>query len=522
MSAPKASRRFVPITLDNAWVVEYRVKDGGILRIEPGSIDVRFRFVVKHHTSSDGRVAIACQVRLADAAGHLWETQSTFTPQVFMEKFIDLSRQRAPCWLESAPEEWRQACARRLVMSGIYDSYDDRGHRRFYFDSSAFYFRFKYFGITYDIIHLESTRLLIRITQVLGSWELMPIEGPDGLPQSPPPKPEEDSEDVEQTGAWLANLDPLVYELDCRELLFHNTAFLQTDVFERYQENGIPLPVVFRRGKGRGVPQRTVTVLPDRSLQLPACPLVQAGEWMRISLGNEAGAELEIRSGGYLKVSGPVVQMRYRLGMVAGSVTEPVDVLCCVLRLADQHGDLWEAQGLFTPEVLLEGMVNLAAGWLPLSQEDGERVWQEAVSEGFHLSGLRGTLEGTSRFFLTDNKAVAVVCAGSRPRFDVAGHSGGLVVRLTGLSGVCWPLKVDYQNDYVDLVEEAYGRSVEEGPLPPIIYRLGCDHLPFRNTTFAVDDGFWHHNDLPIPLLFDRVEGKGEPQAGVQDRTGRE
>ena len=27
----------------------------------------------------------------------------------------------------------------------------------------------------------------------------------------------------------------------------------------------------------------------------------------------------------------------------------------------------------------------------------------------------------------------------------------------------------------------------------------------FRNTTFAVDDGFFHHSPIPIPVVFTRV-----------------
>ena len=33
--------------------------------------------------------------------------------------------------------------------------------------------------------------------------------------------------------------------------------------------------------------------------------------------------------------------------------------------------------------------------------------------------------------------------------------------------------------------------------------------------TFAVDDGFWHHNDLPIPVVFERLELREEPQPSV-------
>jgi hypothetical protein len=519
----------VPITLDNAWVVEYRAGPSGVLRFGAGRIAAGFRFVVKHRTESEGRITVACQVRLADREGRLWQAESVFTPAVLLEKLIDLSRRQAPLWLESAPDEWQQPCKRQVLLPGVGDAYDDRGHHWFYFDGTAFYFRFKHFGISYDIVHLEGTRLLITI-DTFGSWAPMPIECAEGLPQAPPPKPvrdEDDEEDVEETGEWLENLDPLVYELDCRELLFHNTAFLNTDGYEMYHESAVPLPVVFQRIKGRGEAQQAVTFQPGRSPGLPAAAGEKASPWMEIGLGNNAGLhqdgiELEVRSGGCLHCSGDRLEMSYRLGLAAGCGSEPVDVLCCELRLADAQGDLWQTQVLFTPEVFLEQMVNLVEDIQPLALSEGEPQWEEASEWFMLLSDVRGVLEGPSRYLLTADQAVAVVGADSSPRFDVAGHGQSLLVRVTGLSGARWPLEIISEEEYAGLEDKARGRSLELGPLPPLYYRLSAGPLLFRNTTFAVDDGFWHRNDLPIPVLFERVEGQGKAQPGVNYRAAGE
>ncbi len=55
----------------------------------------------------------------------------------------------------------------------------------------------------------------------------------------------------------------------------------------------------------------------------------------------------------------------------------------------------------------------------------------------------------------------------------------------------------------------------QDRPLPPFQYRLSFAELAFRNTTFGGDQGFQHHNAIPIPVVFARV-GRGEPHEGVQ------
>jgi hypothetical protein len=516
MRKPVASRQFVPVVLDNAWVVEHRAGPAGVLRFAPARIAASFRFLVKHTIPSEGMATVACLVRVADAEGRLWQAESVFTPRALLEKLIDLSRRQAPYWLESAPEEWRRACRQRVLMRGIGHASDDRGHHWFYFDGTAFYWRFKHFGITFDIIHLEGTRLLIRIAHSYGSWAAMPIEGPDGQPQSPPPRPErdedeeEDEDEDEEMGGWLENLDPMVYELDCRELLFHNTAYLQTDGFEMYRENEIPIPVVFRRVKGEGQPQPAVTFQPARSVRSAEGRARPAGPFEETSFENRCVVELPVRSGGHLRLGAGCVEMSFHLGLVPESASEPVDVVRCLLRVADDHGDLWQAEGLFTPEVFLERMVDVGERQ-PLADKEARQRWKKAEKAGLLLSGVRGVLEGP-RYLLTEDRAVAIVGTGQRPRYDVA--SDGLV-RVTGLTGVRWPLEVIAAEEYAGLAKEALGQSVEEKALPPLVYHLDFRHLLFRNTTFAVDDGFWHRNDLPIPMLFERVEGKGKKQPEV-------
>jgi hypothetical protein len=505
---------WVPIRLENAWVVEYRAEPSGVLRFAPAAIEFRYRFFHKHVIDSEGISTLGCRVQVADAEGRLWEAESIFTPEVFLERWIDLSRVQAPYWLANAPEEWRRACEEHVLLAGIGDGSDDRSHRYFYFDLTAFYFRFKHFGIAYDLVRLEGTRLLVRISYVFGSWVAMPIEGPDGRPQIPPAQAEPSGEEGVEF-AWLDNLDPMVFELDCRHLLFRNTACVEDDDHPFYVENEIPLPVVFRRVDGEGEPQSAVTIQPRRSVLMQPFPVAPGADFVEVILENGADLELPVASGGCLRRTWGGVRVAFRLDTAPGSAAEPVDVLRCVTRLADDRGDLWQAQSLFTPEVFLERMVDPAKHRQPLADEEADRQW-DLRKDNRLLSGIRGRLEGNHRYFLTTDHAVAVVGANQPIRFDVAGQGRDLLVRVTGLTGVRWPLTVNPQDEYAGLTEECLGKPRQEGPLPPLVYQIDIADLLFRNTTFAVDDGFWHLNDLPIPLLWERIEGKGEPQDGVR------
>jgi hypothetical protein len=393
-------KEFVAVELDNAWTVEHRAEPSGVLRFGPASLKAEFRFFIKHRCKEEGIATPAGVVRLADAEGRLWEAESVFRGLALLEKLIDLSRQQAPCWLNNAPEDWQKACAERVLLADVSDATDARDHSYFYFDSSAFYFRLKYFGIKFDIAHLAGRRLLVCITQVFGSWEGMPIEGPDGRPQATPlrPPPDEDGDDA-WPGAHMHNLDSMVYEIDCRELIFCNSAYLHNEGIEGltawYRQSDLPLPLVFRRVEGAGEPQPAVTFQPQRSADLPHPTEVAEIDFLDGFISaDDSVVELAVSGGGHLRLGPDGTRMQYHLGLAPGSATEPVDVLRCVLRLVDADGDVWQAESFFTPEVFLEAMVDVLEGQTPRCDADAGRHWPGDNAEGPVLLGVRGLLEG--------------------------------------------------------------------------------------------------------------------------------
>jgi hypothetical protein len=103
-----------------------------------------------------------------------------------------------------------------------------------------------------------------------------------------------------------------------------------------------------------------------------------------------------------------------------------------------------------------------------------------------------------------------------RPVVDISPKGQSFDIRITGLVGRRRPLEIE--DEYFVLDPEARAAEVSawehDQLFPPIRLSIELADLAFRNTTFAVDDGFWHHNAIPIPVVFTRV-GKGEPCAGV-------
>jgi hypothetical protein len=106
-----------------------------------------------------------------------------------------------------------------------------------------------------------------------------------------------------------------------------------------------------------------------------------------------------------------------------------------------------------------------------------------------------------------------------RPIIDIAigEEARKFRVRMTGLLGRRRPAEIS--REYITLDPE--GRAGErtrweaDAPLPPLVFTVGLHDLIFRNTTFAVDDGFWHRNPIPIPVVFSRV-GRDTPTQGVR------
>src|SRR5262249_10454129 len=153
-----------------------------------------------------------------------------------------------------------------------------------------------------------------------------------------------------------------------------------------------------------------------------------------------------------------------------------------------------------TADVLFEQMWRLFAGEMPHFEREGEA---EVL-----LADLRAATRGAGwRHLLLQDDAISLRWEEQSPRFDLLADGG---VRLRGLRGLRRRIETLPADEMVILPAEPPPTGVEE-ELPPVVFSVETISLLFRNTTFAVDDGFWHHNDLPIPVIFDPLDLTGEP-----------
>jgi hypothetical protein len=196
-----------------------------------------------------------------------------------------------------------------------------------------------------------------------------------------------------------------------------------------------------------------------------------------------------------------------------GSTSEPLDVVRCRARLADDQGGLWEAVTHFTAEAFIEGMAALLNGEHPGFVEDQERTDEPL------LAGIRGLLDdGGWRHFLVGEWAVSICFQNQRPRFTLFGDRYYIDVRASGLIGCRRAIDLENVEGFTTWKPEQPPGGLREEELPPIAFRMSYPDLLFRNTTFAIDDGFWHRNDLAIPIVFERLAERAAPQEGVTFR----
>jgi hypothetical protein len=227
--------------------------------------------------------------------------------------------------------------------------------------------------------------------------------------------------------------------------------------------------------------------------------------WRRIAPNHSWVVEHPTDEGGLLRLEPARLEATWRLG-VARDFEEELTVLCCQVRLADRDGRLWQCDSLFSADVLMRH-------WL-----DFEDVFPWEMLSGVRTlcDGVRGTLEGGWRRLLFGESAVSLHLDRQRPRFCLlaCGNLELLWVRVRGLVGFRRRVEIDHEGQCVVWGEGNPGEVVE-GPLPGVVFGVEASRLLFRNTTFAVDDGFWHRNDVPIPVRFDRLELRTEAQKTV-------
>ncbi|HYT90324.1 MAG TPA: hypothetical protein VEL76_16575 [Gemmataceae bacterium] len=515
------SRRphFAPVRLNNQWVVEYAAVPSGVLRIEPAEVEAEIGFGFTHKTGRGDGDIFHLLFRIADSNGRLWEARIDPSPRLLVGRMIDLTR-REPAHFEAhAPEGFRKAFAGRCVLEGANDRLDDRFHRCFVLDDMVFPLVFKHQGPTYDITVLEGDTLLVRASGLFGSWNRHHVPAPGEEPRLPvrpdPEEEEEDNEDPKSGGEGnYDNAPPIYFTLRLRTLLAAGQVYPHEE--GSFGEADIPLPLRFSRLRSKRAPQPAVTFRPARSPIADPEPAALEGRFVPIQLGNDLYAPprevaFPTTEAGDLVITASRLEGAFRLAV---KQREPQrDVLSCALRVADADGDLWEAESLFTPEVFLEYLVDLERStWAVLETEDEES--RQAFQKPLLLTGVRDTLDDHGRrlFMVGKSALVVVTFDAQRPTYDVA---EGLLVRVSGLSGRLYP--ADGDRDYVAI--DVSKHTPDEQLLPPIVFPVHPRELIFRNTTFCVDEGFWHDNDLPIPLVFRRVPGNGTAQEDVVFRA---
>jgi hypothetical protein len=529
MSNPAKRGRFTPFTLDNSWIVEFPAP-GGLLRLGPGKLKMSARLAVCHRAEDDWFTIVDCDVRLADRDGNLWQATSTFCPDWLIYDMIDLSNKQPVRWLRKGPAEWGEALKKRALIRGLTWTFDDRFYRCFWIDGTGIPIQFKYLGADFDVAALSDDRLVVSVKNLFGSWNPAPLEGPDGSPLLPPLAPpvepqtdeeieaDEEAHEAEQErlhssgeAGHYDHMPAFAWEIDAGALLFHNSAALSKE--EGWTERFVPVPPRFARIKGKGEPQPEVSFQPRQAEASPAEEPPEEG-FISLEKDNYGPIDLPTDAGGVLRVE-RVLRCQVCLDKCPGSEREPIDVLRWRTRLTDASGDLWEAVSHFTPDVFLARMIDLDRTDSPGFQAN------TPVELAPGPRGLRGQFDdGAWRYAILHEDAIAFHGKAQHFLIDV-GISGGtdVQVRLTGLVGRHRPLEIDYQSPYIVLdPAERFAETArwrEDKPLPPILFQIDFRKLAFHSTSFSVDDGFWHGNGIPIPVVFRRI-GKGEPAADVR------
>jgi hypothetical protein len=518
-----ADRVFTPFVLENSWIVEFPAEPGGVLRLGPGRVSLEASFGFRYRAEEGCYDVVETRLRLADADGRLWQATSLFMSGALLSPILDLARPEPACWLRNAPPAWTDALERRMMLEGISEINDDRIYRHFWLDNSGFCWQFKYFGMQFALAPLDDSTLLVRVSDAYCHWNPATAMGPDGPLPIPPRRPPLDYEDKEamerhdeemerqhQEGEYgdSDEMPPLTYPLEAGRLLFRNTAWSNEE--EGWRAGETSRPLVFRPTDLTGPPQKHVTHHPGA--RLAACPS-PGGDDGFVLMSEQWGEETEFATdaGGRLVARGGA-GFRVKLEKHPGGAGEVLDVLRKRVRLTDDRGAIWECVTHCTPEAFFEGLVDLVdIGTVAVGD------WEQPPGPEAVL-GIRAVLDdGAWRVALSQEHLIAFRGRDQRPLVDMIPHSGGFAARITGLEGRRRAVGIgryDVQLDPESREQDAKAWEADH-PLPPLRCNVPLARLAFRNTTFAIDDGFWHRNAIPIPVVFTRV-GSGPPDAKVR------
>jgi hypothetical protein len=199
----------------------FETEGGGVLRIHPGQVAASFRLRRNPDPTEGEPVDTAsCLVRLADDAGEVWESESTFSLHAFVENMVNLGRTSWLAYFDEAEDEWKDGFDGDLMMAGATCLLDDRTYRKFLVEDERVELRFKYQCPVFDVAFHRSphvTELTSLLVRVSGLFD------PD-----------------------MIEIRPMVFEMDWRGLLFRNELYFDAEE-GNWTGDGWPLPLVFRR-----------------------------------------------------------------------------------------------------------------------------------------------------------------------------------------------------------------------------------------------------------------------------------
>ena len=518
-----SAKPFSPFTLDNGWIVEFPTDPAGVLRLEPGKVCLNARLSGHKQTEDKTFLVVLCELRLADAEGRLWQTETAFFSRHLLYPLIDLSRKESAYWLRNAPEDWLESLKQQPLLTGLSAVFDDRFYRLVWIDNTGFCLHFKYLYAGFQIAPLPPDRLVVQVGDLFCSWNPLPTAAPDGTPVSLPnplrisTDEERDEEDRRyRKEGWSGDYDtvhPLAYPIDAGRVFFRKTAVQDSE--GEWHELSIDQPVIFRRVRGKSKLQPFVTFRPRAKLTPPLQMQARDTGYVPMVLENGMPLAFLTDAGGRLVVESPSLSCKVKLDCHPNSITQHEDVLRCRTRLTDDKGNVWECITHFTPAVFFEKLVNLDD--ISLRQFESEK--EPLMAEKEAVLCVRARLDdGAWRYLLLCDDLIAYRAYGQRPLVEISANDKEFVVRITGLVGRRRPVECDFESRYfvLDPIARAADTSAWEtdGLLPPIGFTIQGSDLAFRNTTFAVDDGFCRDNTIPIPVVFTQI-GKGEPCPGV-------
>ncbi len=523
MSAKR--KRFTSFILDNGWNVEFPTEPAGILRLGPGKIRIDARFLERYRAEEGWYTILDSELRIADADGRPWQATASFQSGWLLYPLIDLSRKEPGRWLCKAPASWTEALKKRTLIGDAPHCYDDRFYRYVWIDNTGFCLQFKYFGVNFAVAALSADRLLVQVAEMFCCWNPLPVAGPDGTPLPVPlnrciPTDEErmEEDDRFQESGDSGDHDeaqPLGYEINAGRVLFRNTAWEEREE-PGWSELTVSRPLIFRPVRGKGKPQQAV-VFRAGARPAPATPAEEATSgFVEKTLEYPGILEFLTDAGGRLLFEGSKLTCAFWLDRCPNSDREPVDVIRSRVRLTDEAGDVWESVTLFTPEFFFEKVCDMdsisMAGY-----ESPENPWKPQPGS---LLGIRALLDDHAwRYLLLWGVLVAFTAERQKLIVDVSPDEEGFSVRISGLVGRRRPVEIDHESRYLVLDPESraseLARWEQDEQLPPFCFQVSFTDLAFRNTTFAIDEGFWHQNAIPIPVVFTRV-GRAEPRPGVR------